>query len=160
LCEATGCEVCNINAPGQIVIGGSTSAIAEASARAAELGIKRVMSLKVGGAFHTSLMTPAADGLAQYLQSLPMAEPTVPLVGNGRPDALSTAEAVREELTFQLNHPVLWEEAVRKMVAGGARRFIEFGPGTVLTGMVKRIAPDVETLNVSSLASLGRAVAS
>ncbi|HEX5938857.1 MAG TPA: ACP S-malonyltransferase, partial [Dehalococcoidia bacterium] len=160
LCEATGSEVCNINAPGQIVIGGPIEAIEAAGERARDLGIKRVMPLKVGGAFHTSLMKPAAAALSSYLAAVDFAEPEIPIVGNGRAEPLTTGESVREELTYQVDHPVLWEESVRRMVDGGVRRLVEFGPGSVLTGMVKRIAPGAEVMNVSSLADLASAVPS
>lgn len=160
LCEATGCEVCNINAPGQIVIGGPVEAVAAAVDAAREHGIKRAMPLKVGGAFHTSLMSPAARGLQFYLDHLEIDEPQVPVVANGSAETLTTPEALRAELTFQLDHPVLWQDGVQKMAADGVTRFIEFGPGAVLTGMVKRIAPEAQTLNVSSLADLASPVAS
>lgn len=160
LCQATGCEVCNVNAPGQIVIGGTVESIAKATDAARELGIKRVMPLKVGGAFHTSLMKPAAEALSTYLAAVDINDPQVPVFANGRAEELTTGDAIRDELTYQVDHPVLWEESVQRMSEAGVTRFVEFGPGSVLTGMVKRIVPDVETRNVSSLADVASAVAS
>jgi [acyl-carrier-protein] S-malonyltransferase len=159
LCEATGCEVCNINAPGQIVIGGTVEMVTAAADAARDYGIKRVMPLNVGGAFHTSLMSSAAEGLSSYLAGVAFEEPEVPVVANGSAEPLAGSEQLRAELTFQLDHPVRWEEGIRCMTAGGVTRFIEFGPGSVLTGMVKRIAPEAQTVNVSSLADLASPVA-
>ena len=160
LCQATGCEVCNVNAPGQIVIGGTVESIAKATEAARDLGIKRLMPLKVGGAFHTSLMKPAAEALSTYLAGVDISDPQVPVLANARAEELTTGEAIRDELTYQIDHPVLWEESVRRMADAGVTRFVEFGPGSVLTGMVKRIVPDVETRNISSLADVTSAVAS
>jgi [acyl-carrier-protein] S-malonyltransferase len=158
LAEASGCQICNLNAPGQVVIGGTLAAVDSAVAKARDFGIKRATALKVGGAFHTSLMAPAAERLRSFVEGLQFADPVVPLVANGSAAALRTGDEVRDELVFQLNHPVRWEDSVKTMIRGGATLFTEFGPGNVLTGLIKRIDPEVQTANVATLADLPSAV--
>ncbi|MEX2237488.1 MAG: ACP S-malonyltransferase [Dehalococcoidia bacterium] len=158
LCAATGCEVCNLNAPGQVVIGGSLEQVAEATRRAREFGIKRALPLKVGGPFHTSLMKSAADGLREFLKGMDFADSEVPLVANGSARPVQMASEVQAELIYQPDHPVLWEDSVRAMIRGGVGRFVEFGPGMVLSGTIKRIDDGVEVANVETLADLPQRV--
>lgn len=157
LAAATGAEVCNHNAPGQVVLGGSLQAMDAVSERAGEFGVRRISRLKVGGAFHTTLMKPAAEGLASYLSTLVLTDLTVPLVANGSGKPMTAAGEIKDELQNQPDHPVRWEESVRTMIAGGATRFMEFGPGNVLSGMIKRIDPSVSTVNVATVDDLATA---
>ena len=141
LCLATGSQVSNITAPGQVVIGGSVAAIAGAMEAARSAGARRVVPLNVSGAFHTNLMDPAAAGMAAALSGAKMQDPRVPLVANGTATALRDVSALREELAFQLTHTVLWQKSVEYMLAEGVSSFVEFGPGQVLAGLIKRMAP-------------------
>jgi len=156
LCDETGTQFCNLNSPGQIVIGGSVEAVETAIEKAPSFGARRAVRLSVSGAFHTSLMEPAVEGMNNVLAQAKIRNPVVPIVGNGNAQPLATAEALREELLYQLTHPVEWQRSVELMVANGVSRFVEFGPGGVLCGLVRRIAPDAETLSISGIESLGQ----
>lgn len=148
------CWVANDNAPGQIVIGGTPEGVDTASARAKELGVKRVMPLNVGGAFHTPLMQPAADAFASDLASAPFADTAVPVMSNH--DALPHADGAGwpERLSEQLIRPVRWAETMPALVDLGATTFLEVGPGTTLTGLAKRAHPDITLRNIATPADL------
>jgi len=156
LCDETGTQFCNLNSPGQIVIGGSVEAVETAIEKAPSFGARRAVRLSVSGAFHTALMEPAVEGMNNVLAQTKIRNPVVPIVGNGNAQPLATAEALREELLYQLTHPVQWQRSVELMVANGVSCFVEFGPGGVLCGLVRRIAPDAETLSISGIESLGQ----
>lgn len=147
---AGACWVANDNAPGQIVIGGTPEGIETASAKAKELGVKRVMALNVGGAFHTPLMQAAADAFASDLASAPFADTAVPVMSNH--DALPHADGAGwpDRLTEQLIRPVRWAETMPALVELGATTFLEVGPGTTLTGLAKRAHPDVTLRNIAT----------
>jgi [acyl-carrier-protein] S-malonyltransferase len=154
LCEDTKTEVCNFNAPGQIVIGGDKAAIDEACKLAVERGARRAIPLDVTGAFHTSLMQPAVDAFAKAVSSAEMRSPTTPFVSNKTAAAMSDAAEIEDALVYQLTHPVRWVECVRFMENNGVTSIVEFGPGRVLTGLVKRIAPGIALRNVNGAASV------
>lgn len=154
VCADAGAEVCNLNAPGQIVIGGDTSAVEQACKLATERGARRAVMLDVTGAFHTSLMHPAVEPFRRAVESTAITSPRVPLVANATAAEMSDAGAIAEELVYQLTHPVRWVECVQYLVSAGVDTVIEFGPGRVLTGLIKRIAPDMALRNVSGVASL------
>jgi [acyl-carrier-protein] S-malonyltransferase len=154
LCADTRTELCNLNAPGQIVIGGDTEAIANACKLATERGAKRAISLDVTGAFHTSLMQPAVEPFAKAVSSAGIQAPAIPFVSNKTAEATSDAESIAEALVFQLTHPVRWVECVRYLAACGVTEVVEFGPGRVLTGLIKRIEPGITLRNVNSMAAL------
>ena len=154
LCGETGAEVCNLNAPGQIVIGGSIEAVETAMERARSYGARRAVRLNVSGAFHTSLMGPAVEGMSKALGQVEIRAPSVPVIGNGSAEPLATASALREELLYQLTHPVQWQRSVERMVGGGVSTFVELGPGEVLCGLIRRIAPEARTLSINSVDSL------
>jgi [acyl-carrier-protein] S-malonyltransferase len=153
-CADTGAELCNINSPGQLVIGGSKDAVARACALAVERGARRAIPLDVGGAFHTSLMQPAVAGMRAAVDATEMRPPAVPVVANDRGTAITDVGMIREELVFQLTHPVRWVDCVEYMARHGVTTFIEIGPGRVLSGLVKRIAKDAETRNIGSVAAI------
>jgi [acyl-carrier-protein] S-malonyltransferase len=155
VCDDAGVELCNINAPGQIVIGGHTEAIEKACAIALERGARRAIPLDVSGAFHTSLMQPAVGPFEQAVSSAGIKTPTAPMVANRTAEPMSDPGDIAEELVYQLTHPVRWVACVEYMAANGITSIIEIGPGKVLTGLVKRIAPSIELRNVNSAASLG-----
>jgi [acyl-carrier-protein] S-malonyltransferase len=141
-------QVANYNSPGQVVISGGTAGVAAATAAAKAAG-GRVMPLAVSIAAHSALMAPAAREFAERVAGTPLRTPHTPVIGNVSAAALTTADAIRAELVAQLTSPVRWTESIRRMIADGANRFVELGPGTVLAGLVKRIDANVEVLNVA-----------
>ncbi len=137
VCEETGAEVCNLNATGQIVVGGTVPAVEAAAALAEERGARRVVMLNVGGAFHSSLMAPAAEAMAPIIAEAAVSDPVTPVIGNVDAEPLATAEAVRADLTAQIRRPVRWRDTVLRMQALGVEQYVEMGPGKVLTGLVR-----------------------
>ncbi|MDE7153530.1 MAG: ACP S-malonyltransferase [Muribaculaceae bacterium] len=138
-----GVVVCaNYNSPGQIVISGEVDAIKAASARLTEAGARRVLPLKVGGAFHSPCMEPARAELAEAIANTDFHAPICPVYQNV--DALPHTDPaeIRGNLIAQLTAPVRWTQTVRNMVADGATEFVELGPGKVLQGLVKKIHAD------------------
>ena len=133
----------NYNSPGQLVISGSKKGIEIASAKIKEAGAKRVMPLQVGGAFHSPLMEPAREELAKAIESTTFNIPVCPVYQNVNALPSSDTTAIRKNLIAQLTAPVRWTQSVQKMVADGATDFVECGPGKVLQGLVKKIAPNV-----------------
>lgn len=154
VCAQSGAELCNINAPGQIVIGGTHAALEKARALASERGAKRAIALDVAGAFHTSLMEPAVAPMRKAVAATAFRAPSAPFVANDSARPLTDPAAIAEELVYQLTHPVRWVACVEFMVAQGVTEFIEIGPGRVLTGLVKRIAPGVATRNIGGMEAL------
>lgn len=149
-----GCWVANDNAPGQVVIGGTPDGLEAATARAREIGIRKVLALNVGGAFHTPLMQAAADAFVADLAAAPFADTTVPVLSN--PDARPYHDAAGwpARLTDQLIRPVRWRDTMPALVDLGAAAFVEVGPGTTLTGMAKRAVPDVRLVNIGAPADV------
>ena len=129
----------NYNSPGQVVISGSKEAIAAACPLMQEAGARRALPLTVGGAFHSPLMTPAKDELAQAISGTQFSTPVCPIYQNVDAQPHTNPDEIRENLVTQLNSPVRWTQSVRNMMADGAQEFIECGPGTVLTGLIRRI---------------------
>ncbi|MFC1923780.1 ACP S-malonyltransferase [Chloroflexota bacterium] len=148
ICHLSKAQIANINSPGQIVVSGSSEAIAKAIKLAEKKGARRVVPLQVSGAFHTSLMRSASEGLSKVIQEIDFHEPTIPIIANTTAQPITTADAVKAELLEQLCHCVKWQRSVEYMVDRGVSTFIEIGPGKVLTALVKRINKEVQTLNV------------
>ena len=148
-------EAANINSPGQIVISGKVTGVAEASRLCKEAGAKRVIELQVSAPFHSSLMKPAADKLAEELNKINIKDASIPVVSNVTADYVTNAAAIKELLVKQMTSPVLWEDSIIKMVNDGFDTFIEVGPGKVLTGLIKKISPKAKLFNVSDAATLG-----
>ena len=148
VCRETDTEIANINSPGQIVISGAKDKVSKAADLAQARGASRVIPLRVSGAFHTRLMQPAVDGMSQILPKLTFQDPTVPIIANTTAQPLTTGEQLKEELLRQLCNSVQWQRSVECMIDNGVSRFIEIGPGKVLTGLIRRINRDVETLNI------------
>ncbi len=144
----------NFNAPGQVVIAGERAAVERATALAKAEGCRRAVPLSVSVPVHTSLMQPAADRLASHVRAAPLSDLTVPLLANVDARPLVRAEDVRRSLIRQLPAPVLWEHSMRAMWGMGIRTFVEIGPGTVLTGLAKRIVPEATFLNIHDPDSL------
>ncbi len=139
----------NYNCDGQVVISGETEAVREACVKLKEAGAKRALPLGVSGAFHSPLMEPARAELAKAIETTPFRTPVCPVYQNVT--ALPTTDPVliKENLLRQLTSPVRWTQTVKNMVADGADHFLEIGPGTVLQGLVHRIAPEVATEGLS-----------
>ncbi len=138
--------VANRNSPGQVVVSGERAAVEAAIGLARELGARRAVELPVSVAAHSPLMADAADGMRRALANVEFRDPSGPLLANrdGRP--LTTGTAARDELVEHLTAGVDWVRAVETMTAAGVGTFIEIGPGRVLTGLIKRIAPESEAL--------------
>ena len=139
----------NYNSEGQIVISGEAEAVAEACAKMKEAGAKRALPLAVSGAFHSPLMEPARLELAEAIGKTPFQVPVCPVYQNVTALPSTDPEAIKDNLLRQLTSPVRWTQTVQNMVADGADSFLEIGPGTVLQGLVKRIAPEVEINGIS-----------
>lgn len=139
----------NYNSDAQIVISGEKEAVAAACAELKARGVKRAIVLPVGGAFHSPLMEPARQELAEAIEATEFHTPRCPVYQNV--DALPHTDPaeIRRNLLMQLTSPVRWTQTVRNMVADGASSFVEVGPGTVLQGLVRKISPDVEVSGIS-----------
>jgi len=139
----------NYNSPGQIVISGSIEGIKIAGEKLSEAGAKRVIPLKVGGAFHSPLMQPAAEELAKAIDSTKFVKGICPIYQNVTGQSVTDAEIIKKNLIAQLTSPVRWTQTARNMIADGAKTFIEVGPGNVLQGLVKKVKRDVETMSAN-----------
>ena len=132
-------QAVNFNSPGQVVVAGHAGAVAAAEAALKEAGAKRVMALPVSAPFHTSLMTPAGERLAEVLEGIAMAAPEIPVVHNVNAKTESDPAQIRALLVQQIAAPVLWTDCVAALRESGARRFVECGAGKVLGGLLKRM---------------------
>jgi [acyl-carrier-protein] S-malonyltransferase len=142
-------QVANYNSPGQVVISGGPAGVAAAAALAKAAG-GRVVPLAVSIAAHSALMIPAVEEFAARVAATPFTQPQVTVIGNVSAAPLASADEIRTELVGQLTSSVLWTASIETMIQAGVTRFVEIGPGSVLTGLVKRIAPDAETANVGT----------
>ena len=149
ICAETGVELANINTDNQIVISGDRIAIAHAVDLATARGARKAVPLPVSGAFHSSLMIEAEEGLAEELESLQFRQPRMPIVANCDCRPLEQVQEIREELVSGLCRCVQWKDSVRAMVDSGVNRFVEFGAGGVLAGLIKRIDREVEVAAVA-----------
>jgi [acyl-carrier-protein] S-malonyltransferase len=147
-------QVANLNAPGQTVIAGATAAVQRAVTLAKAKGAKRALSLPVSAPFHCALMAPAAARLEEVLRTTRIRDLSVPLVTNVDAELLSEGARVADALVRQVTAPVRWEEVVTRLGKEGVGTFIEVGPGRVLSGLIRRIAPDTAVLNVEDRTSL------
>ena len=148
--------VANRNSPGQVVVSGERDAIEAGAEIAKDLGAKRAIVLPVSVAAHSPLMAEAADGMRAALASISFHDPAMTLLANADAHPITTAEEARAELVEHLTAGVDWVGAVRSMVDSGVTTFVEVGPGKVLTGLIKRIAPDVEVVPADDPASADR----
>ncbi len=145
--------VANRNSPGQVVISGQRAAVEAAAAAAKGLGARRAMVLPVSVAAHSPLMADAAEGMRQALADITFKAPAAPLLANADAIGLSDGEACRDELIDHLTRGVDWVTAVETMMAAGVDSFIEVGPGKVLSGLVRRIAPSASTIAIDDITS-------
>ena len=160
LCEKTGCTVANVNSSAQQVLSGSKDAIAAAAGVAKELGVKRAIPLATAGAFHSPFMAPAREKLAPVLDGIEFRSPKFPVLSNitGRPHSSDPGE-IKALMLEQVTGTTNWAADVEAAKGLGCGRFVEFGPGKVLSGLVKKIDAALETFNVSDAASLDATVA-
>ncbi len=139
----------NYNCPGQLVISGEVKAIEEACEKMKEAGAKRALVLPVGGAFHSPLMEPARQELAEAINNTPFSTPNCPIYQNVTATAISDKEEIKANLIAQLTAPVKWTQTVKQMMQDGASEFIEVGPGKVLQGLVKKVDRKMPTSSAS-----------
>ncbi len=147
-------EVANFNSPGQVVIGGEAAAVDHAIELARAAGAKRAVKLAVSAPFHTSLMRPAADRLRGVLEKVDIQDARIPVISNVTAREVKEAEEIRGQLIAQVASPVRWEQSVRAMGERGITTFVEIGPGTTLSGLIKKTIPGVRTLHVEDQESL------
>lgn len=148
VCQETGAEICNLNSESQIVIGGEREAVSRAMDLAKARGARRVMPLNVSGAFHSSLMRPAAIGMADAIQRIRFNDPQIPLVANCSGESIQSGEAIRDELIRQVSTAVQWHRSVLKMAGSGVSTFVEIGPGRVLSGLIRQIDRNAKLFNI------------
>ena len=153
-------SVANFNTPNQLVVSGEVAAVDQVLELAAAAGARRTVRLQVGAAFHTELMRPVQDRLAEVMASIDWADPQVPLVANASAEVLTGAAEVREALLAQIASPVRWVDCVQALRSAGCAPFVELGPGRVLAGLVRQIDRSVDVVSAGSPAALAELVAS
>jgi [acyl-carrier-protein] S-malonyltransferase len=154
VCAEAGVELANLNCPGQLVISGAVEGIGKACELAKAKGAKRALPLTVAGAYHSKLMASAQPKLKAALGEIPLHLPAVEVIGNVTARPHATAGEIAARLVEQVTSSVRWEESMRYLLAQGYTRFIELGPGTTLSGFMKRIEKSVQMLNVADAGSL------
>jgi len=150
LCRGFGCEIANLNCPGQIVISGKTNNVELFAGVAKDKGAKRVIMLDVSGPFHSSMMTSARDKLKDHIDNLHIAPPSIPFISNVDAQVHADPEKIKENLISQVNSRTLWEESVRLAIRAGIRTFLEIGPGQVLKGLARKIDPKLEVKTIGT----------
>lgn len=149
----------NLNSPGQTVISGAKAAVEKASEIAKAKGARRAVMLPVSAPFHCALMQPAQEAVAQVLSGITLSNPTIPVASNVTGQLVTTADEARTALIHQVTGAVRWVDCINTLTTAGATTFIESGPGKVLTGLMKQIAPEAKALNVEDPASLEKTLA-
>ena len=158
VCEQTGVHLANLNCPGQIVVSGDAGKMDAACEAAKAAGAKRAIPLPVAGAYHSPLMQPAQAGLAEALAKVGLQSPRVPVFSNVTGQAHGGADTIAATMVDQVTSSVRWEACIRAIIADGVTRFIELGPGTALTGFMRRIDRGLDVLNVGDKNSLAKTV--
>ena len=143
-------QICNYNCPGQLVIGGEKAAVDRASELAKELGAKRCLPLKVSGPFHTRLMKPAGDALAEHFKTISFGTMTLPVYFNCKGAPMGEGDTIPTLLERQVQSSVYWEDTIRAMEADGIDTIVEIGPGKTLTSFVKKTAPSIRTYTIDT----------
>ena len=150
VCSQSGAEMANINSNDQIVISGDSEYVAEAVQIASDMGARKVITLPVSGAFHSSLMEYASDGLSKILDEIDFNDSEVPIIANSTGLPVKSADEIKEELLKGLCSCVQWKDSIQYMVNSGVSNFIEFGPSRVLSSLIKRINKDVEVISINN----------
>ena len=154
VCSQSGAEMANINSNDQIVISGDSEYVAEAVQIASDMGARKVITLPVSGAFHSSLMEYASDGLSKILDEIDFNDSEVPIIANSTGLPVKSADEIKEELLKGLCSCVQWKDSIQYMVNSGVSNFIEFGPSRVLSSLIKRINKEVRVESISSVKTL------
>jgi [acyl-carrier-protein] S-malonyltransferase len=154
VCSQAGVVLANLNCPGQLVISGAADKIAQACELAKAKGARRALPLPVAGAYHSPLMASAQPKLQAELAAVQVKAPVVPVISNVTAQPHETPETIRARMVEQVTSSVRWEESMRYLLAQGFTRFIELGPGSALSGFMKRIDKAAQVVNVSDVASL------
>ena len=147
-------DVANYNSPAQVVITGDSSAVAKAGEYLLANGVRRVVPLAVSGAFHSKFMEKASEGFAEFASTLELNNASIPVITNVDAQATTNREDFRAKMPKQICSSVYWTQTIQKMVENGVEYFVEIGPGKVLAGLNKKIAPEAKVYNVSDMASL------
>lgn len=147
-------DVANYNSPAQVVITGDNDAVAKTSEYLLANGVRRVVPLPVSGAFHSKFMEKASEGFAEFVSSLELNNALVPVITNVDAQITNSAEEFRAKMPKQICSSVYWTQTIQKMVEEGVEYFVEIGPGKVLAGLNKKIAPEAKVYNISDMASL------
>jgi [acyl-carrier-protein] S-malonyltransferase len=147
LCKGFGCEIANLNCPGQVVVSGSPSSVELMAGMAKDKGAKRAIMLEVSGAFHSSLMTPAKEKLEKEINTVTFNPPRYPVISNVTAKPTLDPEEIKQNLIAQVNTRTLWEDSVRFVASQGVRTFLEIGPGTVLKGLLRKIDKNLNVLS-------------
>ena len=150
-------EISNVNCPGQIVISGAVGALAEANKLAKTKGA-RIIPLKVSGAFHSALMEPIIAEFSEVLSRVAFHPPTIPIIANVTAQSLTDVGSIKEELLKQLRNCIQWQSSVEYMINNGVTVFYEIGPGKVLSGLIRRINPELQTFNISGIEDITQLV--
>ncbi|MFH1189497.1 MAG: ACP S-malonyltransferase [Candidatus Omnitrophota bacterium] len=150
LCKGFGCEVANLNCPGQIVVSGKTNNIELFASLAREKGAKRVIMLDVSGPFHSSLMAPARDKLRDLIEKVRIDVPRIPFISNVDAQVQTDPGRIKDNLISQVVSRTLWEESMKLAVRSGIRTFLEIGPGQVLKGIARKIDPKLDVRNIGA----------
>ena len=151
VCQKTGAEVGNLNAPGQIVISGFRKNVEEAIEGLREAGAKKVIPLDVSGGFHSSCMDSACRRIEEALKTVTIRKPKISVVSNLTADIEDSPDKIKHNLVLQMNHRTLWEDSMRYILGKGVKTFIEFAPGKVLKGLLRKIDPSAEVISLNAV---------
>lgn len=154
LCKGLGCEIANLNCPGQVVISGKANNVELLASLAKDKGAKRVIMLDVSGPFHSSLMTGARDKLKDYIDKAQFSAPKLNFVSNVDAQPQTDPAKIKDNLIKQVNSKTLWEESIKLVASSGINTFLEIGPGQVLKGLLKKIDPKLEVKNFGTAQDL------
>ena len=148
ICFKSGAEIANLNCPGQIVITGTIEAVDKARVRCLEEGAKRAVDLEVGGGFHSPLLFEASGELKLLLDEMHMIPPRAPVISNYSAAEMVKPAQIKQNLVYQIYSGIRWEGSMRFMLAQGINKFYEFGPGKVLKGLMRKIEPAAQVINI------------
>lgn len=151
ICAASGAEISNLNSPGQIIVSGSLSELETFKLKAGEKGIRRILPLKVSGAFHSKHMRPAAAGLSAAIEKCHFKQPCVPIISNVSVAELRDEDSIKKDLVEQLTACVRWQQSIEKLLKQGIGSFVEIGNGQVISGLIKRIDPNAVIYHAGEL---------
>ncbi len=152
----SGAEISNINCPGQIVVSGAAQALAEADKLAKRKGARVLIPLKVSGAFHSALMEPVLAEFSKIVSNVRFRPPVIPVISNVTARPLPDVDSIKEELVKQLRNCIQWQRSVEYMMHSGVTTFYEIGPGRVLSGLIRRINSELQTLNISGIEDIAQ----